>query len=103
MKRRELLKAGGATAAATAIAAPHIARAQALIIATPDTLRVRRMVEIARALNPQIDILVRSHNEEEAMLLRSENAGTVFLGEHELASSMTRHVLEKSLRRHVAA
>ena len=30
-----------------------------------------------------------------AALLRKENAGTVFLGEHELANSMARHVLGK--------
>ena len=52
------------------------------------------MVEIARTLNPDIEIVVRTHSEEEAALLRSENAGTVFMGEHELALAMTRHVLE---------
>ena len=73
----------------------HIARAHMLVIATPDTLRARRMIEIARMLNPRVETLVRTHSEEEAALLRNENAGTVFLGEHELALSMTRHVLEK--------
>jgi CPA2 family monovalent cation:H+ antiporter-2 len=73
----------------------HIARAQILVIATPDSLRARRMIEIARVLNPNVGTLVRTHSEEEAVLLRNENAGTVFLGEHELALSMTRHVLEQ--------
>ena len=53
------------------------------------------MIEIARMLNPRIETLVRAHSEEELALLQNENAGTVFLGEHELALSMTRHVLEK--------
>jgi CPA2 family monovalent cation:H+ antiporter-2 len=39
-------------------------------------------------------VLVRTHNEEEARLLREETGGTVLVGEHELARSMTRHVLE---------
>ncbi|MBI3344745.1 MAG: Kef family K(+) transporter [Gammaproteobacteria bacterium] len=73
----------------------HIARAHMLVIATPDTLRARRMIEIARGLNPQVEVSVRTHGEEEAALLRSEHAGAVFMGEHELALSMTRHVLEK--------
>ena len=73
----------------------HIARAHMLVIATPDTLRARRMIEIARMLNPQVETLVRTHSEEEMALLRNENAVTVFLGEHELALSMTRQVLEK--------
>jgi CPA2 family monovalent cation:H+ antiporter-2 len=74
----------------------HIAQARMLVIATPDTLDVRQMVATARALNPAIEIVVRTHNETEARLLDSENAGKVFLGEHELAQSMTRHVLERS-------
>lgn len=74
----------------------HIARVHILVIATPDTLRARRMIEIARMLNPQVETLVRTHSEEEEALLRNENAGIIFLGEHELALSMTRHVLEKA-------
>ena len=73
----------------------HIARARMLVIAIPDTFDVRRMIEIARALNPGIETVVRTHSDEEATLLRSENAGTVFVGEHELAIGMTRHVLER--------
>lgn len=75
----------------------HIATAHMLVIATPDTLNVRQMVNTARALNPAIEIVVRTHNEAEAQLLKSENAGTIFLGEQELAQAMTRHVLEHSL------
>ena len=74
----------------------HIAQARMLVIATPDTLDVRQMVATARALNPAIEIVVRTHNETEARLLDSEKAGKVFLGEHELAQSMARHVLERS-------
>ncbi len=73
----------------------HIAKASMLVIATPDTVSVRRMAEIARSLNPSIEIVVRTHDEEEADLLRKENVGTVFFGEHELASAMTRHVLAR--------
>lgn len=71
----------------------HIARAATLVIATPDTARVRRMIEIARMLNPRVRILIRTHSDEEAELLRQENAGEVFMGEQELASSMVRTIL----------
>jgi len=73
----------------------HVARAGMLVIATPDTLHVRKMVDVARQLNPQIQIVLRTHSDEEAELLRSEHLGTVFMGEHELALAMIRHVLEK--------
>jgi CPA2 family monovalent cation:H+ antiporter-2 len=73
----------------------HVHRARMLVIATPDTLDVRRMIETARTVNPRIETIVRTHSEEEALLLEKENAGKVFLGEHELALAMIRHVLER--------
>ncbi|WP_257385709.1 YbaL family putative K(+) efflux transporter [Tahibacter caeni] len=86
--------AGDASEPAVLIQA-HVARARLLVIAIPDTFHVRRMVETARMLNPQIQVIVRSHSEEEARLLQQEQA-EVFLGEETLAVAMTRSVLEKA-------
>jgi monovalent cation:H+ antiporter-2, CPA2 family len=72
----------------------HVHRAAILVIATPDTLNVRKMIEVARTVNPRIKTVVRTHSEEEAVLLEKEQAGKVFLGEHELATGMIQHVLE---------
>jgi CPA2 family monovalent cation:H+ antiporter-2 len=72
----------------------HVHRASILVIATPDTLNVRKMIEVARTVNPRIQTVVRTHSEEEAVLLEKEQAGKVFLGEHELAIGMIQHVLE---------
>jgi len=38
--------------------------------------------------------VVRTHSGKEAELLRAETGGRVFVGDEELAGSMTRHVLE---------
>ena len=74
----------------------HVARARMLVIATQDSLDVRRIAAHARLLNPGIELVVRSHNEEEeARRLEEEIAGRVFAGEHELARAMTHHVLER--------
>lgn len=73
----------------------HIVRASMLVIATPDSFRARKMIEIARTLNPKAETVVRTHGEEEAVLLQRENVGKVFMGEHELALGMARHVLER--------
>jgi CPA2 family monovalent cation:H+ antiporter-2 len=73
----------------------HIARAAMVVVATPDTFNVRQVIKTARTLNPGIETVVRSHNEEEAALLEQEAAGRVFLGEEELAKGMSRHVLER--------
>ncbi|MFM9435891.1 monovalent cation:H+ antiporter-2, CPA2 family [Janthinobacterium sp. CG_23.3] len=72
----------------------HITHATMLVIATPDSFHVRAMIETARALNPRIQSVVRTDNEEEAELLRSERAGKVFIGEQELANGMAQHVLD---------
>jgi len=69
-----------------------------LVIATPDTFGVRRMVEAARTLNPAVEVVVRSHNEEEAALLERDQVGTVLLGERALAQAMATHVLTRSGR-----
>ncbi len=71
----------------------HITHAAVLVIATPDTLRARQMVEIARALNPEIKIAIRSHNADEARDLERENAGSLFLADRELANNMTQFVV----------
>jgi monovalent cation:H+ antiporter-2, CPA2 family len=71
----------------------HVARARLLIVAIPDAAGVRKMVETAKTLNPRIEILLRTHTDEEAELLRRENLGTVFMSEHELAAAITRHAM----------
>jgi CPA2 family monovalent cation:H+ antiporter-2 len=76
----------------------HIARARLLVVATPDAFDVRQMIETARTLNPEIEIVVRTHSDDEAELLMKEKVGKVFMGEHELALGMTRHVLERMTR-----
>ena len=73
----------------------HIANAAMLVVATPDTINVRQMAETARALNPEIEIILRTHNEEESVLLHNEGIGSVFFGEEELAKGMTSHVLDR--------
>jgi monovalent cation:H+ antiporter-2, CPA2 family len=74
---------GDATEAAVLIQA-HIKTAVALVIATPETLHARKMIGTARALNPAIQVVVRSHNAEEAALIERDERGTVFVGESEV-------------------
>ena len=73
----------------------HIARAALLVIATPDTFGVRKMAEVARALNPAVELVVRSHDLVDAALLEQEKVGKIFIGEHELALGMATHVLSR--------
>jgi len=73
----------------------HITNAGLLVIATPDSMDVRKMAEIATTLQPGIEVVVRTHSEVESKLLLKDGIGTVFFGEEELAKGMTKHVLER--------
>ena len=66
-----------------------------LVVATPDPIDARQMITTARALNPTIEVVLRTHNEEEAKLLEQEGLGMVFLGEGELARGMLQYALDR--------
>lgn len=94
LRERGVHAVAGDASEAAVLAQAHIARADMLVIAAPDAMLARCMMEIARMLNPGIEIIVRTHSEEEAELLRNEKAEAVFFGEHELAFAMTNRVLQ---------
>ena len=85
---------GDATDPALLIQA-HNAEAAMLVVAVPDALAARQMVQTARTLNPAIEVVLRSPVGEQADLLRREADGTVFTGEDELARGMAGHVLAR--------
>ncbi len=95
LREQGLLAVTGDASDPAVLVQTHIARARLLVIATPDTFRARRMLEAARKLNPLIETVVRTHTDEEAELLQKEQVGKVFMGEHELALGMIRHVLDR--------
>ena len=94
LRERNIPAVSGDASEPAVLIQAHIARAGMLVIATPDTFNVRKMVGIARMLNPTIETVMRTHNEDDAELLAKDNLGKVFVGEHELALGMTRHILE---------
>jgi CPA2 family monovalent cation:H+ antiporter-2 len=95
LRQKGMVAVSGDAADPTVLVQAHIMKAHMLVIATPDVLDAQKMIETARTLNPEIEIVVRSQSEEEAELLESDHVGLIFLGEHELAKSMARHVLER--------
>jgi len=95
LRKRGILAVSGDSSDPAVLIQAHIARAHILVIATPDSFHVRRIIEIARMLNPSVETVVRTHSDEDAALLQKENAGKIFMGEHELALGMTSYVLER--------
>jgi CPA2 family monovalent cation:H+ antiporter-2 len=83
---------GDATARGVLDAA-QIASARLLIVASPDGFQARRILELARAANPHIETVVRTHSEEEFAYLKEQGVGLAVMGERELARGMGEHVL----------
>jgi CPA2 family monovalent cation:H+ antiporter-2 len=97
----ERLRARGVKAVAGIASDPavlvqaHVARAGTLLLAVPDMIQVRQAVEIAQTLNPGIEVVARTHSEQDSDFLHKARVGGVFLGEHELAASMADHAMRR--------
>ena len=66
----------GDAADAEVLIQAHVARARCLVVATPDSLKTEAMLRVARQLQPGIQLVLRSHNEEEAQWLRQTPGAT---------------------------
>lgn len=95
LRKRGIAAVSGDASEPAVLIQAHIARASMLVIATPDTFNARQMIKTACTLNPGIETVVRTHDEEEARLLEQEAVGKVFFVEAQLAEGMSHHVLER--------
>jgi CPA2 family monovalent cation:H+ antiporter-2 len=71
----------------------NIEHARLLVLATPDPYHARAIVEAARAVNPALDIIARSHTESERIYLERHGVSLALIGEHELAFGLAHHAL----------
>lgn len=95
LRKKGVVAVSGNAADPAVLIQAHIADAAMLVVATPDSLNVRQMARTAGTLNPGIEIVLRTHSEDESEMLRKEDIGKVFFGEEELAKGMTGHVLRR--------
>lgn len=56
LREKDIAAVSGDAADPAVLIQAHIAHASMLVIATPDTVSVRRMAEVARTLNPAIEL-----------------------------------------------
>jgi CPA2 family monovalent cation:H+ antiporter-2 len=73
--------------------AAGIGAARLLVVATPDPHQAPRLVEAARASNPTIDTVVRTHSDVERRHLEEDRVGLVLMAERELALGMSLYAL----------
>ena len=95
LRKQGIAAVSGNAADPMVLVQAHIANAAMLVIATQHPIDIRQMADTARQLNPDIEIVVRTHNEDESDLLRKEGIGTVFLGVEELARGMIQHIVQR--------
>ncbi len=95
LRSQGLVAVSGNAADPAVLVQAHIADAAMLVVATHDPLTVRQMASTARTLNPDIEVVLCMHSEDESSMLRKDGVGTVFFGEEELAKGMIGHVLAR--------
>jgi len=72
----------------------HLAKAKAIAIALPDPSSTRILLKSAQEINPNLDIVARSHSDREIDLLTQLGATEVVQPEFEAALEMGRQILE---------
>ena len=75
---------GDATTAGVLEAAGAV-RAKLIVVATPDSFRTRRILELARQLNPNVQMAVRADTEREVVEHERDGIGIAIMAERELA------------------
>jgi CPA2 family monovalent cation:H+ antiporter-2 len=73
----------------------NLPQARVLVVAVPDALTARRIVDQAREIAPRLAIVVRTHTEAEREWQMAHGATEVIHGELELAIEMTRFALHR--------
>ncbi len=64
--------------------------ARLVLVAAPDAWQARAVLARAHQLNPGVEVLVRTHSDEERQFLEEMGAARALYGERELAVSMSR-------------
>ncbi|MBL0937383.1 MAG: cation:proton antiporter [Gemmatimonadaceae bacterium] len=74
-----------------------LADARLVLVASPDAWQARTVLARAHQLNPGVEVLVRTHSDDERQFLEDMGAARALFAERELAVSMTREALERFL------
>ena len=75
--------------------ASNVTNARWLISAIPDAFESGNLIEQARILNPNIEIIARAHSDAEVEHLAHCGANLIIMGEREIARSITEHILSR--------
>ncbi|MCU0619387.1 MAG: cation:proton antiporter [Gemmatimonadaceae bacterium] len=71
-----------------------IHEAQLLVVALPDGFQSRRVIDVARSINPRIPVIVRTHSERDYEELGARTRTSAHLAERQVAFAMASDALE---------
>jgi CPA2 family monovalent cation:H+ antiporter-2 len=71
----------------------NMAQARLLVVTAPQPFTARAIIIEARKANPRIDIVVRTHSDDERQYLEGMHVGQAVMGERELARAMAGYAL----------
>jgi CPA2 family monovalent cation:H+ antiporter-2 len=76
--------------------AAGIRRAHGVVVALPDALDARRVLNEVRSKRPDVDIILRAHSETEQAYLMDHGATEVVVAKAELALEIVHHTLHRA-------
>ena len=86
----------GSATQAEMLEAAHAGRARLLIVTLPLAWEARRVVELARAANPAIEVAVRAHHDSEVdWLYAQDSTGLAVMGEREVALGIADFAMQR--------
>jgi CPA2 family monovalent cation:H+ antiporter-2 len=95
LRERGLPVISGDAARPDVLGQAHVERARLVVIASPDAYQTRAILALARRLNPNVEVVVRTHSDTERAFLEGHGAERALVGERELAVSLARHALRR--------
>jgi len=98
LRERGLQAVYGDAASPEVLVQAHVSHAALLVITLREPGHIPAITELARTLNPDIEIVIRADNDDDANLFRAEGLQTVFNAAEELATRISDHV-EQVLRK----
>lgn len=100
LRKKGIAAVSGEATEPSVLIQAHIMHARMLILSPMDILDIHRIVDIAKQLNPQIEVLCCAENKEEAEIIRQDEIGLVFYAKEEMAKNMSHHILGQIERAH---
>lgn len=73
----------------------HIMHARMLVLSPMDIIEIHQIINIAKQLNPLLEVIICAESAEEARVLREENLGQVYYAKEEMAHNISQHILTK--------